>query len=149
MKIIIDSREQLPYTFSRYLGADDTAETGALRTGDYSIAGYEERVAVERKTLDDFVGSVCQGRSRFENEMLRASEFEYFAIVIEGSVLDVRNGRYKSDMKPHSVLQTAFSWSIRHGVHVIWAGNRPGGEYSTYWILRKYLRAIKMKEGKE
>ena len=49
MKIIRDSREQSPFHFedTRFDGVE--VIEGTLTTGDYSIAGLENRVAVERK----------------------------------------------------------------------------------------------------
>jgi ERCC4-type nuclease len=49
MRIIRDTREQSPFHFqdSRFDGVE--VIEGALTTGDYSIAGLESRVAVERE----------------------------------------------------------------------------------------------------
>ena len=52
MKIIIDTREQAPFTF-RHERMGATTEPGTLAVGDYSLAGLEDRVAVERKSLPD------------------------------------------------------------------------------------------------
>ena len=41
----------------------------ALPAGDYSVAGLEGVVAVERKTLDDFVSTVIHSRARFREEL--------------------------------------------------------------------------------
>lgn len=58
--VIIDTREQLPYNFT----FESTRAT--LKTGDYSLAGLESVVSIERKSLDDFVGCITTGRDRFE-----------------------------------------------------------------------------------
>ena len=42
LKIICDSREQNGYTFSDY--PDVMATTGTLTTGDYSLAGFADKV---------------------------------------------------------------------------------------------------------
>lgn len=63
MRLIIDSREQAPYDFATY---DVDTEPGTLHTGDYSLAGFEDRVAIERKSLDDLIACLCVGRERFE-----------------------------------------------------------------------------------
>ena len=60
--IVIDTREQEPYSFDSRLVA---AVRRALPAGDYSVEGMEERVAVERKSLDDFVSTVIHARRRF------------------------------------------------------------------------------------
>ena len=61
--IVIDTREQAPWTFNKGLvverfGAAFPTEVGTLDTGDYSVRGLEDRVRIERKSLDDFVRSV-------------------------------------------------------------------------------------------
>ena len=55
MKIVIDTREQAPFPFSgeQYRGTETAF--GTLDTGDYSLAGLTDKVAVERKSLPDLV----------------------------------------------------------------------------------------------
>ena len=57
--LLVDTREQEPYSFDDRLAV---AERWALPAGDYSVAGIEGVVAVERKTLDDFVSTVIHSR---------------------------------------------------------------------------------------
>ncbi len=57
----------------------------ALHTGDYSIKGYEDVIALERKSLQDMVGSLMNGRSRFLAEMERLAQFPYKCLCIESS----------------------------------------------------------------
>ena len=68
MPVIVDTREQEPYGFDPKLV---TPVRRALPAGDYSVAGLEWTVAVERKTLDDFVGTVIRARGRFYRELRR------------------------------------------------------------------------------
>lgn len=91
--IIIDTREQAPYQFAghkcqRASGSPIipllvTTTTHKLDTGDYSIEGMEDRVCVERKSLDDALGTFTTGRDRFERELERMEEFEAAAVVLE------------------------------------------------------------------
>ena len=55
--VVIDSREQEPYGFNPHLVRPVRR---ALPAGDYSVEGHETTLAVERKTLDDFVGTVIR-----------------------------------------------------------------------------------------
>ena len=140
MKIIVDSREQTPYSFTppRYEGV--TVETAALQTGDYSLAGLQDRIGLERKSLDDLTGTLTKGRERFERECERGRGFDYFGLIIEAGLEDVRTHKYQSQMTPQSLLQTLAAFSVRYGLHVHWCGNRAGGEYMVYSLLSKYLR---------
>jgi len=138
MKIIRDTREQAPFTFGGY---DCEVEAGTLTTGDYSLAGLADRCAVERKSLDDLLGCLTgEGRERFERELARAAGLDCFAVVVEASMQDMAEGRYRSKMKPHAALQSVLAFTVRYGVPFIWAGTRAGAEYATFHFLRHYLR---------
>ena len=140
--ILIDTREQTPYRFDppRY---NVSTASAALPAGDYSLPGFEARVAVERKTLEDLVACLKgKNRERFERELARGRPYDLFVVVVEASMADVAQGRYRSDMKPHAVLQSLFAFQVRYGVAFLWAGDRAGGEYATHSLLAKYLYEI-------
>ena len=139
MKIIVDSREQLPYEFAGSRYSDVTIERGTLPTGDYSLAGLEDRIAIERKSLSDLTGTLTKGRQRFEKELERSRSLTYFGLVIECSLDDIRFHRYESHMNPHSLLQSLTAYTIRYGVHINFCGSREGSEYVTFSILQKFL----------
>jgi len=134
----VDTREQRPYQFEKY---DVEAIRHTLKTGDYSLAGYEDRVAFERKSLDDLIGCLTTGRDRFERELARAKKgLDFFAVVVEGSMDDVARGKYRSDMNPHAALQSIIAFQVRHGSSFVWAGSRANAEYMIYWMLEKFKR---------
>ena len=137
MKILCDTREQAPYTFDRYQGV--TVERAALQTCDYSLAGMHDHIGLERKSLDDLTGTLTKGRERFQRECERGRGLEYFGLIIEASLEDVRNHAYRSQMTPQSLLQTLAAYSVRYGLHVHWCGNRAAGEYMTHSLLQKFL----------
>ena len=64
--LVIDTRERpgWAWRFERFLGWFAGVERRALALGDYAIAGYEKRIAVERKSLDDAVKSVAPSQRR-------------------------------------------------------------------------------------
>jgi ERCC4-type nuclease len=140
MKIVQDSRETLPYDFARF--PDVVCEVGVLETGDYSLPGFTDRIAIERKTVDDLIGCLSQDRERFQKELSRARNFEHFAVVIEASLPPIMAGRYRSRMNSNSVLQSIAAFSIRYGTPFLFCGDRPGGEYMTYSLLSKYAYEI-------
>lgn len=138
MKIIVDTREQAPFGFDKF---ECEVITGTLATGDYSLAGLEDRCAVERKSLDDLLGClVGDGRERFERELARARGLDAFCVVVEASFQDMAEGRYRSKMKPHAALQSVLAFQVRHGCPFIWCGTRAGAKYATFHFLRHYLR---------
>lgn len=117
--VLIDSREKLPLDFS----SDVDVERCTLPTGDYSVRGCTDIVAIERKSLADLVGCVGRDRDRFEEELRRLEAYPIRVLVIEASVLDVESHAYRSQVKPQSVLGSCVSWQIDHGIPVLWAGN--------------------------
>ncbi|MGO9175718.1 MAG: ERCC4 domain-containing protein [Desulfobaccales bacterium] len=140
MKILIDSREQTPFLFRSY---DVTPEVVGLPVGDYSLPGFQDRAAIERKSLNDLVGCLMNGnRERFERELARGRCYELFAVVVEANLSDVSQGRYRSEMKPQAALQSITAFIVRYRVPFLFCGNRAGAEYMTYSLLSKYLREI-------
>ncbi len=140
LKVVIDTREQAPFTFSRF---QVETERAALSCGDYSLPGFEDCVSIERKELNDLIGCLMNGnRDRFERELSKLRFYDLAAIVVEASLGDVSKGRYKSEMKPHAVLQSVFAFSVRYRTAFIWAGNRAGAEYVTYSLLEKFQGEI-------
>ena len=138
MIILYDTREQQPYQFTRY--PDVAVEPATLTTTDYTLRGLEDRIGLERKTLSDLTGTLTNGRERFQRECERGRGLEYYGLIVEASMEDVRLHNYRSKMTPQSLLQTLAAYSVRYGLHVHWCGCREGGEYMVYSLLSKFLR---------
>jgi len=83
--ILVDTREQNPFDFSRFEGWFAGIERRALKVGDYSIAGLVEDCAVERKDLPDLVHSLTTERSVFVKRLRLMSRFPH-------TVIDRRSG---------------------------------------------------------
>ena len=143
MKILIDTREQRPFSFIGETGEPIPTERATLATGDYSLAGYADRVAVERKSLADLVACLCHERKRFERELERARELDAFAVVVESSWDDLAAGRYRSRLNPHSACQSVVAFSVRFGTPFFFAGSRKGAEYTTVSFLRQFQKQEK------
>src|ERR1700737_5350201 len=63
--ILVDTREQSPFDFSRFEGWFAGIEKKSLKGGDYSVAGLEDVCVVERKTLPDLIPSMTADRPVF------------------------------------------------------------------------------------
>jgi len=136
--IIIDTREQLPLTFSI------PTERGTLTTGDYSVKGLEDYIAIERKSIDDLVACLKNGnRDRFERELARGrDELEYFALVVESDMSSISNHRYASAMCTTSVIESLSAFSIRYRLPVFFCENRRYAARLTESLLQKYVREV-------
>jgi ERCC4-type nuclease len=135
--IIQDTREQAPYTFA-CITPPPLVEVATLASGDYSLRGFENQVAIERKSLADLFGTVGQGRDRFERELERLSHFRFAAVVIEAGFETIRQRPpVRSRLKPKTVFRSMIAWMIRYGVHFERCPNRAAAEVWTYLLLER------------
>jgi len=129
----VDRREQRPYRFPRF-------EVKTLATGDYSLVGLEDRIAIERKTKKDAYASIGRHRARFERELERLSRFDYAAIVIESSLPEFLHPPPFSRLHPKAAVNSLIAWTVKYHVGVFFAGDRRHGRALTRQLLEKYWR---------
>ena len=147
MRVVVDSREQVPFAFHHEKYAGVTVEAGTLTIGDYSLGGLTDRVAVERKSLPDLVACLGVERSRFERELQRAAALDAFVVVVEASWAELAKGQYRSQLNPHSACQSVLAFTCRYRVPFLFAGSRAGAEYATWGFLRQYLESARKRWG--
>lgn len=147
-----DTRESLPYTFEGIgwdvtdgggPGQTLTVETvrGTLASGDYSLVGYEKRVAVERKSLSDLFGTLGKGRDRFERELDRLRSYEFAAVVIEASLTEIATQPPPhTEMSAKAVYRSLLAWSVRYPVKFIPCDSRRMAEITTFRLLERWLK---------
>lgn len=140
ISILVDTREQNPYEFAKW---EVQTHQAGLPAGDYSLIGFEDRAAVERKSLDDLIGCLMgKERERFERELAKGRAYEMFAVVVEADLQDVASGRYRSKMRSHAALQSITALYIRYGTPFLFCGDQSDGEYMTFSLLSKYVYEI-------
>ena len=137
LRIVVDSREQHPFAFEGY-PVEVTPAT--LATGDISIAGFETRIAIERKTLDDLLHSISTERERFSRELQRLKACDAAAVIVESPAAALRSGRYRSRMDPASAWQTCVAFMQRFRVAFIFCESRQDAEQVTFDYLRHFHR---------
>jgi len=121
---IIDSREQLPLDLSPL-----QSTTGTLTTGDYSVVGLEDVVAVERKSLPDLIACVGRERERFDREAQRLLAYPTRALIVESSWREIELGQWRGKVKPQAVTGSLLGW-IAAGLPVVMADNHHrAGQY--------------------
>jgi ERCC4-type nuclease len=131
--VVIDSREQHPYKF-------DGTITKALKSGDYSISGLEDKIAIERKTKEDAYSSLGAGRARFEKELIRLSDYDYSAIVIESNLDNFLQAPPFTKMNPKAAMNSLVSWSVKYKVFIFFASDRQHAKALVFRILQKYFK---------
>lgn len=152
--ILVDTREQAPFLFEDIV---DQAtgnpiyvyqQQAGLRSGDYSILGMENQIAIERKSQSDFLGSITQGRERFQREIERLNEMEHASVVIEADWrgLLIEKAGY-SRLNPMVISRTITSWSIRYPrVHWWTCMNKRHAELMTFRLLDRFWELKGKKE---
>ena len=131
--VVVDSREQRPYTFGGAIVA-------GLKTGDYSLEGCEHLVAVERKSKADLFGSVTRGRERFEREWARLAKLAFGAVVIESSWAGLLRPLARSQVSPCAVRGTLTAWAIRYNVPFFCVDDRASGQALTFDLLTNFWK---------
>lgn len=137
LRLVIDTREKEQYSFRV------ASIRKKLDAGDYSIEGLETRIAVERKTVDDFVGTVIRARGRFYRELQRLERYARACVVVEADLEDVLLGRYRGAAHPHSILGSALAISVDFGIPVFFCSNR---QIACHFVEGYLLRAADRRE---
>ncbi len=134
--LIQDTREQ--NGFGPLFQAPHIVE--GLPTGDYWICGLQDRIAIERKSLSDLVGSLTHGRDRFERELARARTLEYFAVVVEGTAQAILRGEYgRSQANPTAIWGSVCAFSVRYCPFVFMCDRATAARW-TESVLMKFAR---------
>jgi ERCC4-type nuclease len=137
LTILIDTREQRPLSF----GALSTCRT-CLRSGDYSVEGCADTVAIERKSLPDLFACIGQQRDRFSRELERLAALRYGALVIEVTLADVLAGCPSSRIHPSSAFGSLMSWSVKGRLPVFFCGDRGQAAATVAKLLEKCAKHI-------
>lgn len=156
--ILVDSREADPWQ-----PPDDTHwSVVKLEQGDYSLACYAARVAVERKSLVDFMGSLFNPTNwpRFERELERLRPLELKMVVVETTAAAIRDGsfrvpknsrirdgegrkwaEYLDRMSPERVISAACVLHGQYGIPTFFAGSTAHASRFAFRTLRAWWTA--------
>lgn len=127
MAILVDTREQdTPRLRARLLQMGVPYERQKLDFGDYSVKcdclSLADLVVIERKmSIDELCNCYCKERSRFEREFERAKAANAKVyLLIEGATWeDMYGGKYRSKMKPESLVASVLAWLARYNCQLI------------------------------
>jgi ERCC4-type nuclease len=147
-KIIVDTREQRPYTFDRlYDGPAGRSpriivetERFGLPMGDYMALGAP-RFVVERKSKEDLYGSISQRRENFEARLQRfASDLDVACVVVEAEWFELLNHPPAfSQFSPKALARTIQAWIVRYPMtQWVFVKDREWGEAFTFRLIERY-----------
>jgi ERCC4-type nuclease len=148
--VIIDTREQNPFTFAGHTNWIAGTVRRKLDAGDYSAEGMEKLLSLERKSLSDLITTLMQDRSRFREECERLVEYRWRAILVEASYEDVKSP-YDEELctaaSPNAVSGTLDAVEARFQIPVIYSSQARAlaeekaaswlSKHFTYWYLEE------------
>lgn len=131
-QVIRDTREQegQGWTFPARAPCVGTLRK-KLATGDYSLAGLEDRFVIERKgSITEFAQNLVQ--ARFTKELVRLDSFEYPFIFLEFGMSDIvdypksanlpRLARKKSRLTANFLMRRLHEIHLNHKVKILFVG---------------------------
>jgi ERCC4-type nuclease len=151
--VLIDRREKAAYSFT---GLRTDVRQGErplrvltrivdLRSGDYSLVGLQDQIAVERKSHEDLVHTLAQQRKRFQKELERLSRMTFAAVVVEAewsTILD--HPPANSRLSPKTIFRSVIAWQqLFPAVHWWFAPGRRPAEIVTFRILEMFARRVR------
>lgn len=148
--IAIDNKEQRPWSFAGICSGDGAAsrtilvptQVKSLGTGDYSIVGLEDEIAIERKSLTDLYATLGAGRSRFIRELERLDRFKVAMIIVETEWAAAFSKPPPRSQVPAAAVQgSIIAWSQQFPkIHWWMLPRRSDAEIWAYWQLERFFR---------
>jgi Fanconi anemia group M protein len=133
-KIIIDYREKNSLVISELIASNFEIEIQELKVADY----ITNNVAIERKTISDFVSSMINKRLIKQLEELQ--QYEKKLLIIEG-IEEKELYSENSTMHPNSIRGFLLSICLKYKIPIIFSKN--------YQDTAKYISLIAKKKQKE
>ena len=136
ISIVIDSRE--PNDVRKHLTSLATLSTDTLPCGDYLCS---ERVAVERKTVSDFLSSLRDQRLFSQLRQLLES-FECPVLLIEGNP----DGLYGNGFAPNAIRGALSAIAIDYRVPILWTSDSRETALQLYWMASREQEERKIRQ---
>jgi len=115
---VIDSREQDPLPLSPL-----KTIVKKLDVADYSAVGYENKIAIEKKSLNDLCACVGRERARFDRMVKRLLDYEYRAIVVTDDWSKIDLKQYYGTLTPTQVYGAIMAWAMTAQVPIMFMGS--------------------------
>lgn len=139
--IIIDTREQQPWSFKHH-----SIASKKLDAGDYSLEGFENILAIERKkSVCEIANNIVE--KRFKDALERLGQLKYSFLLLEfdlenilsypiGSSLPKRLWD-KTKITPTFLLRNILDWELKYNIKVFFCGSSSNAESLAEYIFRK------------
>lgn len=139
--IIIDTREQIPWEF----GFHNTAKK-KLDTGDYTIEGFENILAIERKkSVSEIATNLSE--SRFSDVLDRLSKIKHPYMVFEFSLDEVYSFPVGSDIPKklwdklrisgNYIIKRLIEIQLKYNIQVVFCGDPDNAEKFSASLMKR------------
>jgi ERCC4-type nuclease len=139
--IIVDTREQQPWSFDHYSKANIK-----LDAGDYSIEGLQHLLGIERKkSVNEIANNITE--PRFKDAIARLAELKYSFLLLEFDIENILNYPIGSNLpkrlwdkikiSPAFLMKHVLDWQLVHNINVIFCGDSSSAERTAEMILKK------------
>lgn len=140
-QIIVDTREQHPWEFSKM-----EKTIAKLDTGDYSLKGLEDIFCIERKgSVSEFANNITE--KRFKDVIERLSNVQHSFLLFEFNLEDVlqypvgstvpKRMWSKLRISPKFILKHINELQLLHNVKVLFCGDAAKAEKIALALMRK------------
>lgn len=149
--IIVDTREQQPWTFENYVVANKK-----LDTGDYSIDGLQDFFVIERKkSINEIANNIIE--PRFKDVITRLGQLKYSFLLLEFSMTDVLYYPIGSNLPkrlwdkvkitPPFIMKNILDWQLKYNIKVLFCNNASNAEKTAEFILKKMYLLYQQEKG--
>lgn len=155
--VLVDSQEKHPFTFvgfrsgaatnNRPIDVPTQVKSLGPSHGDYSLAGYEGAIHIERKSMDDAHGTILgwgEHRERFGRTLEYLESIEFGAVIVECSLGEMlarapSRGRKSAEENRLILNQQYLAWLLKfRAVKWIFADTRRLAETETFRLFEKF-----------
>jgi ERCC4-type nuclease len=139
--IIVDTREQIPWEF----GFHDTAKK-KLDTGDYTIEGFENILAIERKkSVSEIATNLSE--NRFTDVLNRLSKIKHPYMVFEFSLDEVYSFPVGSDIPKrlwdklrtsgNYIIKRLIEIQLKYNIQIVFCGDSDNAEKFSASLMKR------------
>jgi len=143
--VIVDTREQYPWSFASSTIIDNVIHK-KLDTGDYSMAGFEDVLCIERKkSVAELATNITD--DRFKRELERMAQFKYKFLLLEFNYYQIDQYPEGSDIPKRLqgkikvtgsfIIKCLTEIQIKHDIHIMACGNAQYAEYIAEKIMKR------------
>lgn len=148
--IIIDTREQIPWEF----GYHNTSKM-KLDTGDYSIQGYENIIAIERKkSVSELATNLSE--SRFVDVLQRLSQIKHPYMIFEFDIDEVYKFPVGSDIPKrlwdklrisgNYIVKRLIEIQLEYNIQIVFCGDPSNAERYTVSLMKRIYERYNKQE---